>query len=127
MGRDKEINYLLPNDFYGIKYNKFNINQFYDLINSTIRDNKKIIIYGYSLLLLPKIRKFPEIYYFSNSYDFFVIDGRGLFTIMKLSNIKNILGLSLPDAVEHVLKIGLKNNKIVTHYINNSSKKLSKQ
>lgn len=116
---------LIPNNFFGLKYNSFNISEFYDFICNTIKLNNKKIIYGYSLLLLPKLKDNPEIYDYANSFDFFVIDGRGLYSLMKLFKVSDIIDISLPDAVEHILKIADLNRFKV--FIFGASKEINEQ
>ena len=94
-----------PLSFYGLKYNSFNINEFHEYIMNIINNHKKSIIFGYSLVLLPKFKTYPEIFNISNTFDFFVIDGRGLYSIMKLCKTKGISDFSLPDIVYETLKI----------------------
>lgn len=125
MERDTGMYDLIPQNFYGIKYNSFDLKQFYDYVINTVNSNHKRIIYGYSLLLLPKLKENPEIYYYSKNFDFFVIDGRGLYTLMKLFSVKHIIDISLPDAVEHILKIANRNK--YTLMLFGASEKINKQ
>jgi len=93
------------NSFFGLKYNKFNKSDLVLYIKYIINEEKKSIIYGYSLVLLPKLKQYPDIYKLSESFDFHVVDGHGLYTVMKLFNVRNIADYSLPDIVNIALEI----------------------
>ena len=95
--------------FFGLKYNEYNINDYDYYMNYVIRKGIKSIIFGYSLILLPRLKTNPDIYYFANNFDFHIIDGRGLYTLMKLFGVNNIIDYSLPDIVNITLDIANKN------------------
>jgi len=108
--RNRLEDILKPLLFFGLKYNSFNKTEYEEYINIIIRDKKNSIIFGYSLVLLPKFKKNPEIFLISNTFDFFVIDGRGLYSVMKFLGVKSICECSLPDIVNLTLEIADKNN-----------------
>jgi N-acetylglucosaminyldiphosphoundecaprenol N-acetyl-beta-D-mannosaminyltransferase len=95
-------------DFYGLKISTFSLSQFRDYIISNICQNHKTIIYGYSLGSIIYAKKVPEILW-GNKADVSLIDGQGLFYLIKFLKFKVQMGLSIPGSVNEILKIANQN------------------
>lgn len=90
---------------FDIKYSNITYKELLEYSKYVIITDKKRIFYGYSLMLLPKFNKHPEIFILSNTFDFFLIDGRGFYLLLKLfgRNPKN--HISIPDFAKILLEI----------------------
>jgi N-acetylglucosaminyldiphosphoundecaprenol N-acetyl-beta-D-mannosaminyltransferase len=75
------------------------------LIWERAREHRQtIVLYGYSLTVLPKFREYPEIATISNTFELMISDGRGLFWLANLVGEPIRDHFSLPDAVALVLE-----------------------
>lgn len=102
-------------DFYGLKISTFSLLQFENYIISKINRKQKTIIYGYSLGSIIYAKKVPEIL-LGNKADVSLIDGQGLFYLIKLLNFKVQAELSIPDSIIEILKIANKNGFSIMLY-----------
>ena len=66
-------------------------------INSIIITKKTKVIFGYSLTILPKFKTHPEFFYFSNKFDIFLSDGRGMYFLLKLLGFPLKSNISIPQ------------------------------
>jgi N-acetylglucosaminyldiphosphoundecaprenol N-acetyl-beta-D-mannosaminyltransferase len=105
MEQDRLKDIAKPFSFFGLKYNLFDEEGYKDYVNFVVKSKTKSIIFGYSLLLLPDLKNAPELFLISDTFDFFVIDGRGLYSLMKYFKLKSIFYCSLPDIVNLTLEI----------------------
>ena len=97
------------NSFFGLKYSLFNLQELKSEIILSIINNRKRVFYGYSLTLLPKFKHYPEIYSYSNKFDYFLADGKGYFYFLRLFGVKLKSDISLPDLVNILLEIANEN------------------
>jgi N-acetylglucosaminyldiphosphoundecaprenol N-acetyl-beta-D-mannosaminyltransferase len=91
-------------DFFNLKLSTFDIPELLDYFKDTINNNGRSICYGYSFGTLPYFKDYPEIAVFSNQFDVSVIDGRGLYVLVKLLRFPVKLDLSIPNMVDLILK-----------------------
>ena len=96
--------------FLGIKYSDFTLQDIENDIIYNIRNGVKKIVYGYSLTLLPKFKIYPDIYFNSVKFDYFLTDGKGFYYFLRFFGIKLKNDLSLPDFAELLLNIANENN-----------------
>jgi len=96
------------NSFLGLKYSLFNLQELKTEIILTIINNRKKVFYGYSLTLLPKFKHYPEIYSYSNQFDYFLADGKGYFFFLRLFGVKLKSDISLPDLANIILDMANK-------------------
>jgi len=68
----------------------------------------KIIGYGYSIGILPKLNKHPELYKYSNSFDLMVTDGRPFYFVAKLFGCPLVFDISIPNLSMLVLRLSNK-------------------
>lgn len=95
-------------DFYGLKITSLTKADFRGFVVTTIKADKKAIIYGYSIGSIVLAKKFPEILW-ANEADISLIDGQGLYYLIKLLkfNVNNCF--SIPNSVNEILTIANKN------------------
>jgi len=91
--------------FLGLKYSIFNLEELKQNIIFGIKNGITSVYYGYSLTLLSKFKKYPEIYLFSNRFDYFLADGKGYYFFLRLFGIKLESDISLPDLAILLLEI----------------------
>jgi N-acetylglucosaminyldiphosphoundecaprenol N-acetyl-beta-D-mannosaminyltransferase len=103
----KKIEFI---DFFNLKLSIFEIKELLDYIHDVIIENRKAICYGYSFGTLPYFKKYPEIAIYSNQFDVSVIDGRGLFVLVKLLGFPIKSDLSIPTLVDLTLRQANDNN-----------------
>jgi len=90
---------------FGLKISFFTQASLEKAIVNYIRNNEQKVFYGYSLVLLPTFRSCPEIFRYSDTFDIFVADGKGLYWIYKLAGASLHCDISLPDLADIVLKL----------------------
>ena len=95
-------------DFFGLKISTFSLIQFKEYIVSNIKDGQKKIIYGYSLGSIIYAKKIPEILW-CNLADVSLIDGQGLFYLIKLLKYSVKAELSIPNSITEIFKIADQN------------------
>ncbi len=96
--------------FLGLKFSLFNNDELIDSIIKTINQQSQKVIFGYSLTLLPKFKQHPQIYTYSNEFDWFVPDGKGIYMLYRVLGVPLKYHISLPDLTELVLEISNNNN-----------------
>jgi len=93
-------------DFYGLKLTCVNTNELSENICSAIANNKKMIIYGYSLGAIRLMRKFPVMHHFGNNIAYInFVDGRGLYLLCKLMGFPLEDDISIPEFSKKLLDI----------------------
>ena len=92
-------------DFFGLKISDFSLNQLKFYLAETIKTNKQIVGYGYSLGIIAFFKKYPSFYTYCNSFDLMVTDGTILYWLMKLFGYKLNTFLSIPQLSDFVLKL----------------------
>ncbi len=93
----------------GLKISLFTIASLEKTIINYIRQNKQKIFFGYSLVLLPRFRSCPEIFKYSDTFDIFVADGKGMYWIYKIAGVPIQSDISLPDLADIVLRLADEN------------------
>ena len=93
----------------GLKISLFTKASLEKAIVNYIRKNEQKVFFGYSLVLLPRFRSSPEIYKYSDTFDIFVADGKGMYWIYKIAGFPVLSDISLPDLAEITLKLSHEN------------------
>ncbi|MEO8664347.1 MAG: WecB/TagA/CpsF family glycosyltransferase [Ignavibacteria bacterium] len=93
----------------GLKISLFTITSIKNAIINFIRSKEQKVFFGYSLVLLPRFRSCPEIFTYSDTFDLFVADGKGMYWIFKIAGVKLQNDISLPDLAEMVLELANEN------------------
>ena len=96
-------------DFFGLKLSVFEETELIQTIDTAIKDDEKLICYGYNFGMFPYFGKYPEIPRYSNQFDILVADGRGYYLFAKLLGFPVKSDLSIPFMVERVLNLAQKN------------------
>ena len=95
---------------FGLKVTDFNIPELKSYLVETIKEQKKIIIFGYGLGLISQFKKHPEIYLYGNTFDIMLTDGRLYFLFLKLLGYRLQSDLSIPQLIRMILKIADNNS-----------------
>jgi N-acetylglucosaminyldiphosphoundecaprenol N-acetyl-beta-D-mannosaminyltransferase len=93
------------NTYLGLKFSVFDLSVLLNRIKELINKDIQTVVYGYSLTLLPKFREFPELFTYSNRFDLFLTDGRGMFILLKLLKFQLKSEISIPRFAEHLLNL----------------------
>jgi len=102
---------MMDIDFYGLKLTCVNTSELFKNICSAIANNKKMIIYGYSLGAIRLMRKFPIMHYFGNNIaDINLVDGRGLYMLARFMSFPLKEDISIPDFSRKLLDIANNNS-----------------
>ncbi len=101
----KNMSEIVTKKYLGLKFSLFKLDQLFDEIESTIKRKSKKIIFGYSLSILPKFKNFPEMYKYSNQFDIFLSDGRGIYLLFKILGFNLKSDLSVPRFVFQLLNL----------------------
>lgn len=96
--------------FLGLGISVFTENEYYRYITEIIEKDKPNVLYGYTLLLLPLIRKNPEMIDYCNTFDLLVTDGTGYYFLAKLYGMPLKFNLSIPNMVYSLLDLANKKN-----------------
>src|SRR5580765_356612 len=94
---------------FGLKVSVFTLDELKNSIKNFIKTKKQKVFFGYSLVLLPKFKTSPEIYTYSNKFDYFVADGKGMYWIYKMAGVPLKSDVSLPDLANIVLDLAEEN------------------
>lgn len=91
-------------DFYGLKLSIINKIKLFETVYHTIKNKKKIVIYGYSLGSIRLMRKLPIMYHFGKEQsEIILVDGRGLFLLGKILGFKFKDDISIPEFSRQLL------------------------
>ncbi len=104
---------IVTRKYLGLKFSIFKDEDLFREIGSTIRSNRKKIIFGYSLSILPKFREYPEMYTYSDQFDIFLSDGRGIYNLFRKLGFELDSNISIPRFVLELLKYADKNQHSV--------------
>ena len=99
---------IITKRFFGLNFSIFTDVGLFKYIDNCIYEQKKKIIFGYSLTILPKFEDTPEMFYYSDQFDIYLADGRGIYLLMKYLRVPLKSDLSLPLFVNQLLKEGNK-------------------
>lgn len=100
---------IVTQKYLGLKFSIFKNEQLFYEIESSIKHKCKKIIFGYSLSILPKFKQFPEMYEYSDHFDIFLSDGRGIYLLFKILGFSLDSDLPIPRFVFELLNLA--NNK----------------
>lgn len=96
--------------FYGLKLSIINKNLLFEEIGNVITENRKMVIFGYSLGSIRLLKKFPIMYKFGwENAEVMIIDGRGLYLLGKFLGFPFGDDLSIPELSMELLEISNKN------------------
>lgn len=121
-------NYVENYDFMGLKISKFkNLDSIRNFIISSIKEEKKVICFGYSFGIIGLMRKYKQFYNLGQISDLMLTDGRIFYLYTLLIGLK-VKELSIPDFVMFILKTANENNLSVyllgsTKFINEKAVK----
>ena len=101
---DKE-NKIAKAYFLGLGISVFTKEEYYRFIYEILNKDKPNILYGYTLLLMSTIKKYPEIIRYCNNFDLLVTDGRGFYLMAKMYGLPLKYDLSIPRMVYSLLEI----------------------
>lgn len=97
-------------DFYGIPVSSFESTELFNLIDSIILEKKRqLVIYGFSLGTISRIKYEPQIFLASKDNDIFLTDGRNFYYLLKLFGFEIKCKLSIPEFVYLLLSHAEKN------------------
>lgn len=92
-------------DFFGLKLSAFE-NYEYDLfVDDAISNDKNVIVYGYSIGIMPKFRDDSNLATVCNSFDLLVTDGKPLYYVAKILRFNLKSSLSIPDITIRTLRL----------------------
>lgn len=111
---------LIPNsmhlqqfNFQGLNISIFSENELDDYIDSVLTSENSTVGYGYSLGIIPKMHKTPELLKITNKFDLLVTDGRLFYLFSKLFGAPLNFDISIPNLVFKSLIIAEKKNASV--------------
>ncbi len=81
----------------------FSKEEYNSFTNELLENDGPNILYGYTLLLMPLIKKKPEIIEYCNTFDLLVTDGTGYYYLAKLFGMPLKYNLSIPNMVYSLL------------------------
>ena len=97
---------IIPKTYFlGMGISIFTEAEYTNFIEEILKNDKPNILYGYTLLLMPTIKKNPDMIEYCNTFELLVTDGRGFYLLAKLFGAPLKLDLSIPNMVISVLKI----------------------
>jgi N-acetylglucosaminyldiphosphoundecaprenol N-acetyl-beta-D-mannosaminyltransferase len=100
-------------DFFGLRVDRISKKELLIYVDNCLKDFRSIIIFGWSLTVLPKIKSLPEIGIIGNSFDLLLADGKGFHVLCNLLGAKSTTHFSLPDLVDLLLNYASFKNKSV--------------
>jgi N-acetylglucosaminyldiphosphoundecaprenol N-acetyl-beta-D-mannosaminyltransferase len=101
---------IVTHKYLGLNFSIFRDKDLFEEIDSKIKKNEKTIIFGYSLSILPKFKTLPEMFKYSNRFDIFLTDGRGIYLLLKLLGYNLGSDLSIPRFVFSLLTFANEKN-----------------
>jgi N-acetylglucosaminyldiphosphoundecaprenol N-acetyl-beta-D-mannosaminyltransferase len=96
-------------DFHGLKLSIFEDSDFDSLISKTIIEKQNIIVYGYSIGLMPKFKTNPDLANICNTFDLMATDGIPLYFIARALGFRLKSSLSIPDLTLRAMSLASKN------------------
>jgi len=84
-------------DFYGLKVSVFTEKELEQELLNTISSINSEVYYGYSMAVLLYLKKYPEYYQTTNSFDVMVTDGRIFYLLANFFGFKLKLNISIPQ------------------------------
>jgi N-acetylglucosaminyldiphosphoundecaprenol N-acetyl-beta-D-mannosaminyltransferase len=91
--------------FFGLDVSIFSEKELNEYFEYILEVKKPHVLYGYSIGLLPYVKKYPEIIEYSNHFDLLVTDGKIFYFLAKKCNIPVYYNLSIPQMVLKFLRI----------------------
>lgn len=113
--------FIEQNSFLGLKVSVFTYENLVDYIKESLKWGNSLVYYGYSMGIITRFKKYPNLYQFINDYDLMVTDGRLFYLLAKLCGLPLKYDISIPYLTELVLDIG--NEKHVSVMIIGSTEK----
>lgn len=92
-------------DFYGLKVSVFDKKQLIENIMYSIDNNIQKIYFGYNFAFTTLFKKNPELYYYDNSFDIMVTDGRLFYLFVKMMGFPLKFDISIANLTLLVLEI----------------------
>lgn len=92
-------------DFYGLKLSIFEDQDIDFLISETIKKQQHIIVYGYSIGLMPKFKTDTSLASICNTFDLMVTDGKPLYFIARLLGFRLKSSLSIPEITLRTMEL----------------------
>ncbi len=91
-------------NIFGLKVSDFEIADVNLLFDTTIKENKSIIVFGHSLGYITLFKKYPQLFPIINSFDLLVCDGTQFNWYCQRNNFKLKTIISIPDITINTLK-----------------------
>lgn len=101
---------IVTKTYLGLKFSIFELNALIEKIKNTINNNEQLVIFGYSLTVIPKFKNHPEFFTYSNKFDVFLADGRGMYLLLKTLGFKIRSDISIPRLSEKLMQLANDNN-----------------
>jgi N-acetylglucosaminyldiphosphoundecaprenol N-acetyl-beta-D-mannosaminyltransferase len=111
--RGAELDCIQKATFFGFNVSVFNRDQLHCFIERALVAERPLVSYGYSLGMMTRLKRNPELYSYINSFDLLVTDGRLFYLVCKLFGLPLDYDISIPYLTELVLDIGDKNKSSV--------------
>ena len=97
-------------DFFGLDVSVFTKEELINSIDHTIRKEKQLLIYGYSIWSFYKAEIESEYYHYSIQSDVLVTDGTPFYYLAKLHGLPLKVNLSIPELVYNILVMSESHN-----------------
>jgi len=95
--------------YLGLKFSIFELSDLIDIVKTAIQNSAQLIVFGYSLTIIPKFKKMPQFYVFSNEFDIFLADGRGIYLLFRLLGFRLKSDISIPRFSELLMRLADEN------------------
>jgi len=92
-------------NFQGLNISIFSEKQLDEYIDSVLTSDYSSVAYGYSLGIIPKMHKTPELFKIANEFDLLVTDGRLFYLYSKVFGAPLQFDISIPNLVFKALAI----------------------
>jgi N-acetylglucosaminyldiphosphoundecaprenol N-acetyl-beta-D-mannosaminyltransferase len=96
--------------FYDIPVSLTSVPILSNVVIKTVRNNEKIVIYGFSLHSIYSLDKNPEIILLGKEADIILTDGRPFYWLCRFHGLKIPEAVSIPESVNLAVRIANENN-----------------
>lgn len=88
---------------FGLKVSSFNKDSLFTAINHAIDGKNQLVVYGYSLGILPEFKRYPEIYKAANKFDIMLCDGHWFYLLLRAFGFAVKTEISIPNFILELL------------------------
>jgi len=96
---------IISDSFLGLSVSIFTSEELFNYFYEVLESREPHIFYGYSIGLLPLLKKHPKLIDYCNKYDLMVTDGRIFYLLAKFYGIPVKHDISIPNMVIKLLQI----------------------